>query len=1230
MANFNSTDFIQDYSDLLELVKTLTSKWDPSVSDEADPGVVLLKLAALMKDKLTYKQDLSEAQAYLDTVSDRQSAFELLQMLGYVLKGKKSATGQIQITLPSGADTIILQPFTTVFSDEGNTRSYFLLPISQTNFSVGTSIVNVMEGSAFNIEKEGIDHYSAKDIDESGRFYLGVSDVAQNGVFIGVKEADTTNYTSWVNLDASSLYPEQKYFFVLKDSTGENYLQFPSNYAELLGNAQFEVKCTYSLGSGGNIRAGSIRKITASGVSVQNVRLLQPEDFITGEDEESISQGIQNYYRDQKVFNTLVTSHDFQSAIRQIKNPDIFSSKDALPNRFSNCWARTAIDRQQTIMSRVGEAEYEFYSVEKDVPDYQIDACCLQNSTDYDKSFEIYSSPDSASDLPLQSEIEKQLKDASSLRCKVNLDNSYLRADATLSGVVMANVTTKAEANEVLKKIISTLKAAYIASKETFGKKIDYAELLQLMLNADSRIVSLSVPEPTYQIKKVTKAGESFLSANEKLEVAKKAVLNGQVPIYKFTNRSNTSALAVLNPGYINRGLGMTDYEGPLNTKDAKVTVTDVGYKYSQDNLNGKIAKMMLVQFRKPLTVEEIQYGYGTEVSFTWAGQLNSTLITSTTKLLKGSKIAKGSTITLSATATQGLVEKYSDAFKKETVDGESAWVCKSLPEDYIVLESVEFNVSGKIIAAFTPKLAAGSAPTKDSIVNGANPVVPSIHAGSEYVLGVGEELRCKTSSSETTYSAGDTISVSGITLEAGNIYYLGSNQIVSKLKNSTSTIDAGRGYFIISNNPIGFQFINGEYFLEENEFFVYTNETLSEYLILGAGTLLKSTTLDLLLNNVRTSSDKDNIKVDMFKSLPVALVANEMEISTFDSDYRVSKYLPSTNPDDYLTFKPLTADVNIYKGDATEVYQTFSRSKGYEMRVGLLLSPNADGVISFRNVGSDFATSGIELKLTIGSKELSLSGKDSKAYSRLLFSQFYQRFLTQKEQSLLTDPNLDLEIAVCKYNIKLSGKGWKCKEDTLSARRIQYEIETSTTDPEDYAEISLNLTIPANTFIGIKHVVQLKSNIPGDETAVSFKIVENASLDTTQTNMHPEEGNNSIWTKFFNTKTDTTLILQYRGKGLVTLEDYSIVSGYADELLNLNDGEDTFNLNIADKLLESELPSIFNYFCIPRERFSQPTKSVSYFSSAHPENYRVLPHLILDEKSLSETLKILPVTGRI
>ena len=53
-TSYTNKDFTSVYVELLDLVKQLTSKWEPGISNESDPGVVLLKLNAIIADKCNY------------------------------------------------------------------------------------------------------------------------------------------------------------------------------------------------------------------------------------------------------------------------------------------------------------------------------------------------------------------------------------------------------------------------------------------------------------------------------------------------------------------------------------------------------------------------------------------------------------------------------------------------------------------------------------------------------------------------------------------------------------------------------------------------------------------------------------------------------------------------------------------------------------------------------------------------------------------------------------------------------------------------------------------------------------------------------------------------------------------------------------------------------------------------------------------------------------------------
>lgn len=64
LISYTNKDFRSIFPEELELTKKLTPKWDPTISDETDPGVVLEKENAILADKLNYNIDKNILEAF--------------------------------------------------------------------------------------------------------------------------------------------------------------------------------------------------------------------------------------------------------------------------------------------------------------------------------------------------------------------------------------------------------------------------------------------------------------------------------------------------------------------------------------------------------------------------------------------------------------------------------------------------------------------------------------------------------------------------------------------------------------------------------------------------------------------------------------------------------------------------------------------------------------------------------------------------------------------------------------------------------------------------------------------------------------------------------------------------------------------------------------------------------------------------------------------------------------
>ena len=93
-----SKDFQAVYPELLTLARNLSATWNPTVSNEADPGVVLIKELAIAIDKINYNTDKNALENYPLSVTTDELARQLFMLLGYFPKWYQSARELVSIS----------------------------------------------------------------------------------------------------------------------------------------------------------------------------------------------------------------------------------------------------------------------------------------------------------------------------------------------------------------------------------------------------------------------------------------------------------------------------------------------------------------------------------------------------------------------------------------------------------------------------------------------------------------------------------------------------------------------------------------------------------------------------------------------------------------------------------------------------------------------------------------------------------------------------------------------------------------------------------------------------------------------------------------------------------------------------------------------------------------------------------------------------------------------------
>ena len=113
---YTSRDYASIFEDLSNTIPLLTSKW--TGRDESDPGIVLIKLMAMLGDMLSYNQDKKALEVYPDSVSERKNAQQIFELVGYKMHWYRSA--QCIIILNNSYSVPVTVPKYTKFftSDE--------------------------------------------------------------------------------------------------------------------------------------------------------------------------------------------------------------------------------------------------------------------------------------------------------------------------------------------------------------------------------------------------------------------------------------------------------------------------------------------------------------------------------------------------------------------------------------------------------------------------------------------------------------------------------------------------------------------------------------------------------------------------------------------------------------------------------------------------------------------------------------------------------------------------------------------------------------------------------------------------------------------------------------------------------------------------------------------------------------------------------------------------------
>lgn len=643
-------DFYQIWTELLDVSKKLSERWDPTSTNETDPGIVLLKVLTACTDKLNYNIDKSILELFMPSVTQVDSMRKLCDLLGYNMKYYQSATTDVTISykgnLLNDDSKVYLFKLPKFTQIKNNSEDVSYMTLRECTFTVGksqdTAIITAnkvpcIEGSYQVCSTNDGELITVDHIDDNYRFYLPEAAIAENGIFIS-NLANNSYSDYWTKVDnLNTVLPGKTAWKFGFDSYRQMpYIQFPEDIATLIEDG-LKIEYIRTSGIGGNVSARTLSKVALAEkietnqsdengdpvkISADDLIAVNTQATTNGANPETINAAYNNYKKIVGTFDTLVTCRDYMNKIYNLYNEEtnvpivsnviVSDIRDDINRAHVLCsfneYGITYIDKANpsTVSDTINNFELLLYPFKT--------VYGVNNSSEYEYSFKI----DKTVVDPL---IKPGIEEAKTISheiitpedSEIACIKNYLKLNARITTTYKVNTI---EEESILKNIYTNIYKNFNMRQMDFGEDIPYDSILSCIEEADERIKNVSLDEPIIYTKVMLVDGYEFDCASASVSTkegaaVKKAynklllrnVLAGRVPLFKY----NTDFKPSLNESSITG----KDFILP---SDSTKKITSVSSQCIIDTSGAAestpitLAENEVIQFRAPNFITEITY----------------------------------------------------------------------------------------------------------------------------------------------------------------------------------------------------------------------------------------------------------------------------------------------------------------------------------------------------------------------------------------------------------------------------------------------------------------------------------------------------------------------------------------------------------------------------------------------------------------------------------------------
>ena len=333
--DYTDKDYVNILDDLINSIPGITQKWIST--DTNDPGMILVKLMAIIGDMLFYTQDMQSLEVYPSSVTQRKNAAAIYRLIGYKMRWYKSAEVQVNvINTYSQAATL---PMFCTFTTEDNTITYcnvtklYELPSNMYNNGLET-VITLTQGIPVTPVRVSSNPYP-----EAGKpwhsiygFNYTTEDVINNRIYLPHNNIDQDHIILiddqnevWELRENIYLTSAVGRFFEFGVDVNDNpYIELVDYYNNFNVN-RFKLFYIISQGESGQIYANTLKNITGNvwardGSDISTVYNVSGfihftnYDSTEGYNPETPDEARKNSVKYLNTMDTLITLADFERA----------------------------------------------------------------------------------------------------------------------------------------------------------------------------------------------------------------------------------------------------------------------------------------------------------------------------------------------------------------------------------------------------------------------------------------------------------------------------------------------------------------------------------------------------------------------------------------------------------------------------------------------------------------------------------------------------------------------------------------------------------------------------------------------------------------------------------------------------------------------------------------------------------------------------------------------------